>query len=862
MQTEQLIKGITAKLSKSRLVFWYDPEQSFLTLLPEIIIDTVILLDMSAVSFFEVKKRIELDEPHQAFLLYFPYAEPDADQDWLLDIRLYSEQFYADASSMLLNELGIPQMALREHIRQRERFFNNQQRLSALKALITEDENAASLDEKMIAVITKADSAALNDSLLQLFKSYADLSADEISPLIVSLDKYGLLPALWKGLAIQFAYESDAPSLAHFVLSLFCTELWSQIETDDKAWLINNVLTTSSGKATALAFMSSWRDSRQFSTYHDVLSDKVANQLELDSRYKGYAPHALVECDSFQLIEQLIIRGLVKSLLESSEKLNSIQFKATVSARLSRHWCISKAEYRLIYKALQQAEQLFTLREQFIDGFHYESLDMMYVAYTTDLYRFDQAYRLFNESLAIILSKGSDILRALDEEIEKLYSQWYLYELGIEWDRLLTAENGLETWQIKGIDKQSQFYEQQVAKTFKTSKIKRVFVIISDALRYEVADELALNINNEAQFTASLSSQLGVLPSYTQLGMAALLPHQHLSYNIEKNFVVSADDVSTQGLEARHSILKKVNGLAVNAKTLMSWSNQEGRANVESAQVVYIYHDTIDAIGDKLATEEKTFEACHDAIRELQDLIQRVISRLNGSRVIVTADHGFLFQKQALTQADKTVLSYQPEGNVESKKRYIIGNSLLKHEHCWHGKLSHTANVKGDTECLIPKGISRFNFMGGAKFVHGGAMLQEICVPIITVSALRTEKREQYSKQAVGVIVHSQAIKIVTNIDKISFIQADPVNEHFIARQLDVFIINSTGDTVSSRERVNFDSENKSMDERHREVKIKLIGSDFARHETYTLVLEDTDTKLRYQQYAVTIDLAIHDDFF
>ncbi|MDI4746048.1 PglZ domain-containing protein, partial [Salmonella enterica subsp. enterica serovar Kentucky] len=40
-----------------------------------------------------------------------------------------------------------------------------------------------------------------------------------------------------------------------------------------------------------------------------------------------------------------------------------------------------------------------------------------------------------------------------------------------------------------------------------------------------------------------------------------------------------------------------------------------------NASVVYIWHDTIDAMGDKAATEDKTFEACRSAITELKDLV-------------------------------------------------------------------------------------------------------------------------------------------------------------------------------------------------------------------------------------------------
>jgi len=58
MQIDQLTKGIEAKFEQSRLVFWYDPEQSFSEEISAIAIDDVTLLDMSDVSVFETKKRI------------------------------------------------------------------------------------------------------------------------------------------------------------------------------------------------------------------------------------------------------------------------------------------------------------------------------------------------------------------------------------------------------------------------------------------------------------------------------------------------------------------------------------------------------------------------------------------------------------------------------------------------------------------------------------------------------------------------------------------------------------------------------------------------------------------------------------
>ncbi len=575
-----------------------------------------------------------------------------------------------------------------------------------------------------------------------------------------------------------------------------------------------------------------------------------------------YHPVELIECETFEAVEQAIIRGLVRDLLDSSKALDRVQFDTVLSRRLASHWTLSRKEYFAIYEAIRNAEELMHLRNRYVDGFHFDNAKAMYGAYTTDIYRFDQAYRLFNEHVHSVLSKGADILRQLDDEVESIYTNWYLYELGLAWDRHLANEKLLEKWQISGVPHQYDFYEKEVRTRLSLKQTKRVFVIISDALRFEIANELGAIINNEKRFKAEVSTQLGVLPSYTQLGMAALLPHKALSYQPEQGTAVYVDGISSQGLDNRNAILQKVGGMAVSSKELMSWSNQEGRDKVRDVEVVYIYHDTIDAIGDKAATEEKTFEACRSAIEELKDLVGRVINRLNGSRVVITADHGFLFQQKALVAADKTSLKTKPAGAIEAKKRYIVGNNLPSDEACWKGSINDTAHGSSDTEFLLPKAAQRFHFVGGAKFVHGGAMLQEVCVPVLHVRELQKEQAAKHEKQPVGVVAATQPIKLVNNIDKVRFIQTDPVGERFVARLLDVYIVDAQGNEVSSRETINFDSVSKVMDERTREARLKLIGSQFDRNAQYTLVLENAEMRTRYSQYAVTIDLAFQDDFF
>lgn len=870
MQLSELTKGLQDKFTQSRIVFWYDAEQSFTEEVAELIAQNaldVTIVEVAKASVLATKHRIEMLEPEQPFLLYFNHEEPEPMEDWLLDVRLYSEQFFADHSSMLLNELGLTRMSLRHHLKARQAFFASKQRLAGLKKWLVEHEDEASLDRKMMATVLKADSASETDVVLKLLHTFAQCHGDSEKfaqdKTIKQLHKFELLPSLWQMLQGQFSYTNDSPSIANFVLQLFCTELWAQINHANKDWLTNNVLPSPAGRATALALLSSWRDSRSYSADYTALAHAYADKLDIRTVADRYAALALIDCQTFEQLEQVVIRYLVDQLVDGDVD-NRAGFDAIIASRLTSYWCdpISKngADYRAIYLALRAGEQFLHLHKQHAGGFHYDSCQAMYKAYCDSLYKFDQTYRLFNEHAFAVQSKGADILRRLDEKIENIYCNGYLAELGLAWDKLLEQENRLANWAIAGVPNQYQFFKDQVANRLATKQMKRVFVIISDALRYEVAHELADHVNNGQRYTAALSSQLGVLPSYTQLGMASLLPHQQLAYKADAG-VVLADGRSTQGFENRHNILASVNGMAVKAKDLLGWSNQEGRDKVADAQVIYIYHDTIDAIGDKAATEERTFEACRNAVNELTDLVARVVNRLNASRVIVTADHGFLFQQQALANSDKTALQAKPAKAFEAKKRYVLGHQISSAESCWKGSVQHTANGD-DTEFLLPKAAQRFHFTGGARFVHGGAMLQEICVPVVQIRELQKEQVANYEKRPVGVIPESQNIKLVNNIDKVRFIQTDAVNERFTARTLDIYIADSEGNEVSGRETVQFDSASESMNDRVREVRLKLRGASFDRMAKYTMVLEDPAVHTHYATFAVTIDLAIQDDFF
>ena len=136
------------------------------------------------------------------------------------------------------------------------------------------------------------------------------------------------------------------------------------------------------------------------------------------------------------------------------------------------------------------------------------------------------------------------------------------------------------------------------------------------------------------------------------------------------------------------------------------------------------------------------------AINELSELVRYIVNNLNGNYVVITADHGFLFTETPPAETDKSKLEDKPAGTVIAKKRYLLGHNLPDVDEAWHGQTEVTAKAEGDMEFWIPKAANRFHFTGSARFIHGGAMLQEIVVPVVTVRHVKGKGRAGNGDQA------------------------------------------------------------------------------------------------------------------
>lgn len=606
-------------------------------------------------------------------------------------------------------------------------------------------------------------------------------------------------------------------------------------------------------------------------TSYDKLSAEAAAILKIEDYLPSLEIDQLIDVMTFLAVEKRIASSLRERVQTTAETINADDVRAVATRRQAGHWAslnvagstdAPRHALHAVYDALVAAADFYALRNLHKSGFDYPDAGTMYRAYETELYRFDQLYRHFCEAADAAEDQGWNIVKPLRDDIEAHYVNWYLTNLAIAWGRFIEPATGspsdglLSKWRIEKVLNQYHFFERNVQPWLEEGGNRRAFVVISDAFRYEAAQELTTELNGKYRFEATLLSQLGVLPSYTALGMASLLPHKTLAY---KGTDVLVDGKPSSAGE-RDAIVQAVGGLACKCDDLMAKKKEEGREFVKDKRVVYIYHNTVDATGDDAKTEATTFEAVRRAINELAALVGYIVNNLNGNHIVVTADHGFLFTELARVESDKSKLKDKPPRTILAKKRYLVGPNLPDNEAAWHGKLSVTAGVEGDMEFWIPKGANVFHFVGGARFVHGGAMPQEIVVPVVTVKHVRGKSAQETKTKSVAVQVLGTNHRITTAQHRFQLIQMEPVSERIKPITLKVAVYEGD-EPVTDIQTVKFDSSSGNLDERKKWISLVLKERQYNKKTPYRLVLRDAETGIEQQSVEVIIDRAFTDDF-
>ena len=829
---DRITKGLAAHFDKHRIVLWYDPTREFRQAFETIALDGVQKLEVANTEF-AVKHRILREAPKQRFLLYREGPRPADIDNWLLDVELGYGVFKADQVAIWLTDLGLP-VSFEDLAREHQEFFRSTRRLDKLKAVIRGDDTKFTVRVRMLQICVGADSEF--DAVIEALLGELAAGKDDGLRLI---NRVGLGEFLWDQTGRIFGYGPEKPSIADFAITLFKSCYRGAVGAEA-------ILTSE-----ALAFFRRWKNNRKAEDAFAKLSGDYAEVLAIGQDLAGRDFRTLIEVDYFEEVDRAIIRALVHEV--GNQTVTQADVSTWVRQRRQSHWY---GAYRDLYEAIGSAAEFQQAMAQATLGM--TSLAEGVERYVTSWFRIDQLYRKFIWRMQ--KSGQATLMRELFEQVENRYVNSYLLRLNDAWQAHVDAT---DSWLAPPIPTQRSFYKVHVGEFRRRDQ--KICVVISDALRYEIGEELLGRVRSLDRYEAGIEPMIGSLPSYTQLGMASLLPNGDLRIADNDTGTVLVNGQSSQGLDNRRKILASGRAgdrtAALRADDLMSMDKEQARALVRDHDVVYVYHNLIDTIGDKQVSEDRVFEAAEDTIEEIITLIKK-LNGANANNLIVTSDHGFIYQHRPIEESDFSSAQAEGDAILFRDRRFILGHGL-KDNRGLRRFTAEQAGLEGSVEMLIPKSISRLRRQGsGSRFVHGGATLQETVIPVLKIN-----KKRQSDTSAVDVEIIGSTNQLITSSQiSVRFYQVAAVTEKTRARNLRAGIYAQSGELISDSHELVFDFPSDNPREREISVRFLLLRqADAFNGQEVILKLEerhgDTSHFKEYRTARYTLRRSFSSDF-
>ncbi len=813
--------------SGRKIIFWYDPPANFKEDIASDSYDCcqVLICDKNE---FAIKKMIEHDDPVSDFLVYIPAEKPADQENWLLDVLIYSEEYYADTVALTMRRLGLSNTDLRRVIERHAKFFDAETRTKRLGNYteINDSMSASDLRLSMMCVLVRAASRTIESILTELVFDWDGSKYNE-------LKKYGFDEYLWDEICRYYNYEGDQKIGALIKKFMFTALLEQKADFDTLPSFYQQYQIEGPGRMDAKFFVDKIKQDKRYAS----LQSDIAVDLKIEGLLVARDIMCVQTADIFECIDLDIIRKISASLVNGSMDYDT--FDRVISNRLNSMWYDAHFDE---YKVLSSAMLLFKRVDHTIPA---GLLATEYVKnYVSSYYLVDSCYRKICSSfnkLEYPISEMEELVR----RVESVYQVKFLDPLGKAFSDALKEQG---EWSFTGIQMSDGFYQEVQKKNY-----KKCFVIISDGLRYEIGHELFEKIQADSILKGSeeIKYAIAPLPSETRFGMASLLPHRMLTY---VNKMVLADSLSTVDTASRDAVLKskKASYAAIRYDKINKMSRAELRRYMADKSLVYIYHNVMDEAGEH--NESKVFDVAETAINEILMLIRKLYNSLQISNFYVTADHGFMYRRNEIEESQKysNVVSLHP---TELSKRYVLTDDRsLKISYTTEFELKDISD--GSYRVITPYGYDLFKTQGGGiQYVHGGSSLQETIVPVIHISELSAGKNKD-ALTPVGVRLKSITRKITNRSFTLEFEQYEKVEERKQAITCETYLVDEDGNKVSGEYKFVAASESDDIESRSTKIRFNLMNIEFDRSKRYYLILKNLakpDEYIEKEQFTVDI---------
>lgn len=832
-----------------RLVFWYDADASFEDSVERLNLEGVEILHLTDRNSFRIKILLEHEDREGKYLIYAPFSKPDVEQNHLEDTMLYSRQFYADRLSLIAADIGLPDR-FRMPLKKRSVFFgigqkNTKEVVKRINDFIkrASEVDLPSAESDMIdllalCVISKARNVTVEDLMYAIFAS----GEIEKQKIVTEFEKADVADAFWNLCSHHFGYEESNPSLLRLLLSLFAVHVCREFEdTAPEGWKLF-LQDSVKNKATNISvLLDNMMNNVIYQDTFDEISMIAEKGLEVEKALKKVSLENLPGCTSFRYIDELLIKWMIGRELaeDKNAQISGMSIPDICDMRKRLHFgtCFSAA-----YDALKSGYEILAI----IGYTPVQELSELVSAYMKSDYRVDTNYRIFISSLDKLEdSSWFDELKIL---IQNIYQTEFLEKIVYAWNTAYVKNN-----MHRIIPFQSDFYQEKV------KKIKeKTVVIISDAFRYEAARQLAERFEEDENCEIQMDAMMGTLPSYTAVGMAALLPHEKLSMTEDKEHTVLIDGNACATTEQRRKILQKENenSAAELFEKIAEMSAKELKAFTVGKEVIYVYHNRIDVTGETARTENSTFAATEQTIDEIFGIIKTFSKSGNVYRFLVTADHGYIYSRKKLEETDK--LEYEATKAAFVDRRFIIDDKEFIVEGVFTVPMKEAlSNNALKRYIMFAKGMSVFKCGGGMKYVHGGSSPQELIIPSLFVKT----QRGVVATEDVKLNLITDLRKITNLKVKIDFFQEQAVTDTVKATIYRLKFVADDGESISNEVLLDANSKDEKPGNRIYSISFDMKRKSYSSDRKYFLKIVNDKTGIENMSRQVIMDLPFTGDF-
>ena len=559
----------------------------------------------------------------------------------------------------------------------------------------------------------------------------------------------------------------------------------------------------------------------------DIREEEIINLYGIDANY-----YYLTESLCWPILKEIVEQKLMADPERVNERMRELSLKLPVDSNIQI--AIRFVEQAALYYS--QTKNLGTLRlnsaKEYVDK------------YTEEFYLVDLYYRRTLEAYHELITKENPIEQTLNTAKRQLDLDYAKIANVLNREWLTCVEEKGDCFTKTGLKRQEDFYANE-----RDTSVKQV-VIVCDALRYEVAMELMQELAKEKHI-ATISAYQAMLPTETKYCKPALLPHHSLELN-GTDMTVDGALLTTTDQRTAHLNKYREGAICVRYEDVMNGDQQSIR-ELFKQPLVYIFYDMIDEAGHSQSPFE-VIGACKKAIEQLAVMVKRLHVTWNVSNVLLTSDHGFLYNDMRFEEKDKHSVS---DNATEKKTRYYLTESKNTIEGIVKFPLDKVSSIKSSTplQVAVPIGTNRLAAAGGYNFAHGGATLQEMIIPVIKSQLRRKDKTEK-----VGVVLMNHNLNMVSSRLKFQMIQSEAVSMTVTERKVVCCIYNGD-EPVTLEKKVTLNSTDATnLNNRMYEVTLNLNKSVHA--SMLQLRIYDADDRLNpLVREAVKNNTMIEQDF-